>query len=504
RAALDPQVRLHWSVSPGSLIDFLLPLSGASQALANHADYEERSRIVPWLYLGASTLPLLVLGVRRAPRGALALLIAILVSLGRHTPLASWLSQLPIIASFRFPAKVLWLVSGFWAVLTAIGFVELRRRTRRGGTPALVLGLVLLGLGLLSWAINPAAATDHPDWRQIARVLPWAPLMLGGMLLATGLGRPGLASLVVIIDLVGLGQTYNSYSSGAMFRMRPSIVDELRRQGASRIYVLQSSRGESRSWRTPGNWSDEEAYYFGESQFLLPPQAMRWSIRGSYDSDFTGLARHDFSVLCSMAVGAEGMVEPVLRLGGVTHAIRFPGARPPEFPVVAKVQTFHDLNPLVLRVPDPLPPAYVVHRIRGESTSALAARALVDPGFDPRSEIVRVGRTRTLGPGDVAASDAQIEFGPGSREVVRARLSHPGTLVVLNAYSEGWRALVDGKPTEVQAANLIFQSVDLEPGEHRVEFEYQTPGLMAGLWLSALAWGWMAYMLTGPRPAKKA
>ncbi len=510
RAALDPQVRLHWSVSPRALVDFLLPFTGATHALAGEGDYqEERLRFIPWMYLGASTLPLLVLGARRTPRGALLLFLAVLVSLGRHTPLVSWLTQLPVISTFRFPSKVLWLVSALWAGLAAIGWNELDRRSpgRRGA--GIALGGGVLALGLLVWWFSPMSSIDDPDWRQIARVLPWAPLMLGGMLLATSFGARvrALAPLVVLLDLVGLGQSYNKYSSGEMFRMRPTIVDELRRQNAWRVYVLQTSRSESRSWKTPSHWSDEEAYYFGQSQFLLPPQAMRWSIRGSYDSDFTGLARHDFSVLCSMAVGADGMVEPVLRLGGVTHAVRFPEARPPEFPVVAKIQTFHDLSPLVLRVPDPLPPAYVVHRIRIESTSTLAASALIDASFDPTSEIVRVGTGGATNSRLDAApprSEARIEFESENRVIVRSRLASPGTLVVLNAFSEGWRARVDGQPTEVKPANLIFQSVDLGAGEHRVEFEYQTPGLIPGFWLSTLAWAWMAFMLTGPRTAKSA
>jgi len=196
----------------------------------------------------------------------------------------------------------------------------------------------------------------------------------------------------------------------------------------------------------------------------------------------------------------------VLRLGGVTHAVRFPETRPPEFPVVAKIQTFHDVSPLVLRVPDPLPPAYVVHRIRTESTSALAASALVDAGFDPANEIARVraGGASAPPPGPApVSSEARLESESEGREVVRARLTAPGTLVVLNAFSEGWRARVNGQPRDVVPANLIFQSVDLEAGEHRVEFEYQTPGLLAGFSLSALAWAWMAFILTGPRLPKK-
>lgn len=507
RANLDPQVRLHWSVSPRSLVDLVLPLTGVFHAVAGAGEYrEERLRLIPWMYLGASTLPLLILGARRAPRGAWLLLLAVLVSLGRHTPLASGLGHLPILNTFRFPAKVLWVVSACWAVLAAIGLRELNRRPSRRYWPGIAVGGALAAIGLLACGFSPASATDHSDWMEIARSLPWAPLMLGSMLLAASLGgRPRAAvGLIVILDLVGLGQTYNSYSSGEMFRMRPGIVDELRRLDARRVYVMQTSRSESRSWKTPRHWSDEEAFYFGQSQFLLPPQGMRWSIRGSYDSDFSGLARHDFSVLCSMAIGAEGMVPSVLRLGGVTHAIRFPGARPPEFEVAATIPTFHDLRPLVLRVPDPLPPAYVVHKVRTEASSTEAARALTDPRFDLATEIVRVHPGGAPPPtGRPGSSEARIEFEAEGVEVVRARLSAPGTLVVLNAFSEGWSARVDGQPKKVAPANLIFQSVDLDAGEHRVELEYQTPGLLAGFSLSALAWAWMAFMLTGPRHPKK-
>jgi uncharacterized membrane protein YfhO len=136
----------------------------------------------------------------------------------------------------------------------------------------------------------------------------------------------------------------------------------------------------------------------------------------------------------------------------------------------------------------------------------VAARALVDAGFDPTREIVRVqgGGEKAPPPEPAsAASEARVESESEGSAVVRARLSSPGTLVVLNAFAEGWHARVDGEPRDVVAANLIFQSVDLGAGEHRVEFEYRTPGLVPGFWVSVLAWAWMAFMLTGPRLPKK-
>lgn len=508
RSSLDPGNRLHWSVSPASVIDFVLPLSGAAHAISGGPTFlEDRLRFIPWMYLGASTLPLLVLGALRAPRGALLLLFSILLSLGRYGPIAPWLSQLPLGSMFRFPSKVLWLVSICWATLAAIGCKELSRRSEPAGRPGAIAGLALLLLSLGLFVVNPSTRADSEDFQQIGRVLPWAPLALGSLLMAASLGRRGVGAvaLIVVFDLVGIGQTFNVYASGEMFRTRPALVDELQSEKARRIFVFQKSRGESRFWKVPDHWTKEEAYYFGQGQFLLPPQAVRWSIRGSFDGDFTGLALPEYSAL-SAAVGRGDLLEaPLLRLAGVTHAIRFPGAGPAEFPVVARVPTFHDQPVLVLRVPDPLPPAYVVHQVRPEPSMSAALGALADPSFDPASEVIRLAgdRAESAGGGEAATSTAILESESGGSTVVRARLSAPGTLVVLNALSQGWRARVDGKAQDVLPANLIFQSVDLDAGEHLVELDYQTPGLQAGFLLSALAWGWMGFRLTGPRPPKR-
>lgn len=510
RSALDPGNRLHWSVSPASIIDFVLPLSGAAHAISGEPAFlEDRVRFIPWMYLGASTLPLLVLGVLRAPRGALLLLFSILLSLGRYGPIAPWLSQLPVGSMFRFPSKVLWLVSLCWAILAAIGCKELSRRNEPVGRPGALAGLAMLLLSLSLFVLNPSTRTDNEDFQQLGRVLPWAPLALGSLLVAASLGRRfvGAVAFIVVADLVGIGQTFNAYASGEMFRTRPALVDALLGEKARRIFVFQKSRGESRFWKVPAHWTKEEAYYFGQGQFLLPPQSVRWSIRGSFDGDFTGLARPEYAELSAVVGRGDLMGAPLLRLAGVTHAIRFPGPGPAEFPVVARVPTFHDQPVLILSVPDPLPPAYVVHEIQPESSLAAAIGALADPSFNPAREVVRLapGRTESAGgkAGKTPWSTAILESESGGSTVIRARLSAPGTLVVLSAFSQGWRARVDGKAQEVLPANLVFQSVDLDAGEHLVELDYQTPGLQGGFLLSALAWGWMGFRLTGPRLPKK-
>lgn len=499
RSSLGPEVRLHWSVSPRTLIDLVLPLSGAAHADPGDPNFrEERLRLIPWMYLGASTLPLLILGMRRAPRGGLFLLFVLALALGRHTPLGDLGGYLPVVSSFRFPSKLLWLAAACWAALAAIGAKELGR-----SEPRVKGGLAFAGVLMMTGAVGlaafgPVSALDDPDWQQLWHLMPWAPLALGAMLLAVSFGPRALkaVALIAAVDVLVPGLGYNAYSSGAMFHIRPSLVDELQSQRAGRIYVFEKSRLDSVRWKSPREWSDAEAYYFGQGQFLAPPQSMRWSMKGSFDGEFSGLGRLEYSVLTGIAGRGQIVNEHLLRLAGVTHAVRFPGPQPAELPVVASVPTFHDRPVLVLRVPDPRLPAYVVHRIRRERSSTDAIRAMSDPAFDGTRAIVRVGEggPQDTGPAsEPPPSSARIELEEAGRTVIRARLSAPGTLVVLNGYAEGWTALVDGKPQQVLPANLLFQSVDLGAGEHLVELEYQTPGLWSGFVVSALAWAFLAF-----------
>ena len=52
-------------------------------------------------------------------------------------------------------------------------------------------------------------------------------------------------------------------------------------------------------------------------------------------------------------------------------------------------------------------------------------------------------------------------------------------------YSEGWKATVDGKETDLLVANTMFMGLPLAKGAHEVVLTYRTPGLNAGLLLSA-------------------
>jgi Bacterial membrane protein YfhO len=59
-----------------------------------------------------------------------------------------------------------------------------------------------------------------------------------------------------------------------------------------------------------------------------------------------------------------------------------------------------------------------------------------------------------------------------------------GFLVVLDSYSPDWRVIVDGRPGTVYSANLLFRAVRLGPGRHTVEFSYRPRMLALGAAIS--------------------
>lgn len=53
-------------------------------------------------------------------------------------------------------------------------------------------------------------------------------------------------------------------------------------------------------------------------------------------------------------------------------------------------------------------------------------------------------------------------------------------------YSKGWKAWINGKPTELKQANTLYMAVEAAPGDTEILLRYQTPGLLPGLGLCVL------------------
>jgi hypothetical protein len=85
---------------------------------------------------------------------------------------------------------------------------------------------------------------------------------------------------------------------------------------------------------------------------------------------------------------------------------------------------------------------------------------------------------------------------PG-RLAVHVACDAPQLLVVAESFHSGWRATVDGRPEAVLRVNGDFLGCLMEPGGHRVEFEFRPQSLQLGRLDSLLGLGFVSLMAIG-------
>ncbi|HOV31929.1 MAG TPA: YfhO family protein [Candidatus Hydrogenedens sp.] len=75
---------------------------------------------------------------------------------------------------------------------------------------------------------------------------------------------------------------------------------------------------------------------------------------------------------------------------------------------------------------------------------------------------------------------ASIQEETAEKIAILVKAPKKGLLVLLDTFSEGWKATLDGEPVEIFRTNGIFRSVSVPDGSHQVIFTYTTPGWNAG------------------------
>ncbi|HTS49219.1 MAG TPA: YfhO family protein [Bryobacteraceae bacterium] len=71
-----------------------------------------------------------------------------------------------------------------------------------------------------------------------------------------------------------------------------------------------------------------------------------------------------------------------------------------------------------------------------------------------------------------------------------------GWLLVTDRWSQGWRAEVNGQPTEVFGGDFIFRAVRVPAGKSTIQFDYRPAGWPI---LFVISWGTLALVFVGPR-----
>ena len=451
------------------------------------------------LHPGLLCLALAALGAlrrgppRRVPLRIWALTLCgagVFVALGRFNPLLEPLLRLPGADLLRFPIKAWMLVALGLAALAGAGW----ERAMRGDDPGArrALGRLLVAAALL-YAAGAAGAFVARD--ALAERLP--PLLPKGSERAFAAGQPerwaaGCATLAGVALLLALAERLG--------RTRPALGGAalLAAHAATQLLLLAPGtmpRDAAAPYRRPPPFAElvppgSRVAHGGVSRLFgaaprrrTPDGRVRWLARqgGVAGYPMSGTAagwRYELAtspegldaILTLMARDAvRRLRDPerlrLLRLWGVEWLLL---ERPLAGEASGAKQVAARAGPLasvrLYRLDDPLPEARLVLGVVPAAAPRDALRLLLDPAFDPSSQVVLAGgEPAPPGRGSVRLLELEPERLRAATDAAR-----PGWLVVERAWQPLWQATVDGRPAAVGPANLHRMAVALPAGRHEV------------------------------------
>jgi hypothetical protein len=541
RADLEAATRTYWSVHPLGLLDLALPVQLGTWPLgpeARAALYESREPFVPSLYLGLAALPLVLAGLAHRQRRLVCLLVgtsaaAVLVALGRHAPVYGALTALvPPLRILRYPVKALFLVGLAWPLLAGLG-VDAWLGTGVARKPRWALLFAGLGgaLALLTASAPTIAAAVAQRWFEPPRAVPAtlgflvrhlgiAAATLGLAALAAWsrrrtvrVGTVVLVGLVAVVDLAVTLAPLNPTAPASFYAYRPAVFRAVRGGPPGRCYVYNYMAPAGRSELRLGRKAplvlrtDEDlpggsmAPALALRSYMYPASASSWGLRYAFDPDMTGLLPRETVRLLQLLWLTEGTPAQLrlLQLGGVSHVVTLHDVSAEGLEAAGEFVEILSDPVRLWRVPDPLPRSLVVGGVR-VAAALEALHLLADGSVDPRREVVLAEGSEREPPAGFQGTVRILEERPGFLRLESVS-SHPGHLVILDAYAPGWTATVDGRTVPLVRADLAFRALAVPAGRHTIESRYLP---------ASVAWGWrlsavvaLAALIVLARPARR-
>lgn len=140
-----------------------------------------------------------------------------------------------------------------------------------------------------------------------------------------------------------------------------------------------------------------------------------------------------------------------------------------------------------------MPQAYFVPSAQIASDLNSALKALQSPLFNGSSTVVLTRTKDSIGPN--LESERQNQLTPSTVETTRpspcrvnlnVTARADGYVVLTDTFFPGWIALVDGVPTKIERANVLFRAVKVSKGNHKIVYRYQPFSQKIGIALGLL------------------
>ena len=350
-------------------------------------------------------------------------------------------------------------VAAMAALVTAIGISDFLGSGSRRAAPQWLMPAVLLPMAgwsarqIAIWARGGAFATGGRAVAETAIALALFSVALWTLRAVSGARRAWLAAAVLLFALCD----YKVYGTNRLFNTRDGDVDD--------TYDLAGMRGINdtayRALRTNRQYRVASDGSPGAVEFrmfgLATPQGLDPFLTRRYREFIRPWATFQTSRVFLVDYKNRQMLQTL----GVRYAIAYRGgpstsflAGSPDFRLLGRADSFYQVY------------------------EYLHARPPF--GFDGN------------------AGDARPTEWMPERRAFRVRSERGGRFVLVEQFFPGWTATVDYRPAAIERWSGVFQSIQLEPGEHTVVFQYHSRLLPWGVALSVIA---LAALLGGSVPA---
>lgn len=448
-----------------------------------------------YLFVGAAPMLLLawlgIAGGRLGQRGgrtlAAMLLLALLFTLGRFTPVFPFVFEhVPGFSYFRRPVDGTFVMAILMALLSGQLLADYVRRGLPAVQPLPLALLISAAIGVAVSVSSIVAITSHQRETLWAAGQSLVPLLLAaGLLLAfRGPVRRGLAAAGIAAIAAGDLLMWNAASrlnaehirnytlletttaeDAEALRLLGAEIERRHAEGARpRVEIV----GLSGPWQNLSVVRKIEAttgynpLRIGIYDRYVSPSETGWLASARrFPASFDG-----YDCALARALGLEYVVldRPIEQLTAMQHPTRLEV-------LLAGPRVW------IYRVPGAMPRVRFSSRIRVADLDATRSGGeLVNP--PQLDEVVIDSDTPPSGPawlGALAGGDSTariVSWLPGEI-VVEVDAGGPGVLVLHDTYYPGWTATVDGNAVPIMRAEVLFRGVEVPAGKHTVVFRFE-------------------------------
>lgn len=155
-------------------------------------------------------------------------------------------------------------------------------------------------------------------------------------------------------------------------------------------------------------------------------------------------------------------------------------------------------GPVVLENRQVLPRAWLAPAAYVMTSTEQTLTAMRSPVFDPRRMALVESRPPIPMPGPGAQSppgEVTVTRYGGERIDLTAHAVTNALLVLSEKYYRGWRAVVDGRPAEIQPVDHVLRGIYVEAGDHTVQFIFDPRSFKIGKYLTLASFALFAAMI---------